>query len=148
MAALLLEKLRTLLLMSLDPLIVNFKCSLHFYLFKPNSKRGWQSLLGFREHEVKVGKELPWFLLLWQNQYLEILFRLYNLLFWINNVLLLTEWEVSAGIYCPRPFPYWPTGGRSMRKRVRAIYSCTDQPTRLIRALLPYLQIPSTSLKK
>ena len=46
-----------------------------------------------------------------------------------STVLLLAEWEVSAGIYCPQPFPYWPTEGRSMRKRLRAIYSCTDRPT-------------------
>ena len=23
-----------------------------------------------------------------------------------NAILLLTEWEVSAGVYCPQPFPY------------------------------------------
>ena len=24
-------------------------------------------------------------------------------------MLLLTEWEASDRIYCPQPFPYWPT---------------------------------------
>ena len=34
-----------------------------------------------------------------------------------------------------------------MWKRQRAIYSCTDRPTQLIRALLPYLQIPTDPKK-
>ena len=43
-----------------------------------------------------------------------------------SAILLLTEWEVSAGI----------------------IYSCTDAPTQLISALLPCLWILTISLKK
>ena len=51
----------------------------------------------------------------------------------ISTIILSTEWEVGAGIYCLQPFPYWPTEERSVRERLRAIYSCTDRPSQLRR---------------
>ena len=60
---------------------------------------------------------------------------------YFENILLLTEWEVSAGIYCLQLFPY-----KSMWKRPRVTYSCTDRSTQLIRALLPSCELTSTLL--
>ena len=64
----------------------------------------------------------------------------------INNILLLTEWEVSAGIYCPQPFPYL-TDRREVNAEKAKGNIFLHWLTNSVNKIFIALRIPTISLK-